>query len=102
MNQIAKFIPLNPVEHENMLRTIILAHQGSTSGNPTQWVVDAVAEAFQKGFALGFKTGQMRMQPAPEPAYAVAFERPGLRERRAAEKATEVPPALPFVERDEP
>jgi len=76
MSNLAKFIPLNPIEHENELRTIILKHQGSTSGNPTQWVVDACAEVFQRGFGLGFDAGTMsRVSIPPKPRFQV--EMPG-------------------------
>ena len=73
MTNLAKYIPLNPIEHENELRTIILKHMGSTQGNPTQWVVNAVAEAFQQGFGVGFDAGTMARvsKPPPPPAYQV-------------------------------
>ena len=73
---LAKYIPLNAVEHENMLRTIIIAHMGTNQGNPTNWVVDAVAEAFQRGFGTGFNAGMAaaKAPPAPPPAFRVAFE----------------------------
>lgn len=80
---LAKFIPLNPVEHENELRTIILKHMGSTHGNPTQWVVDAVAEAYQQGFGVGFNAGTVaaRTPPPPPPQFKVQIQ-PGHRLHR--------------------
>ncbi len=94
MGALAKFIPLNPMEHENMLRTIIVKHQGSTSGNPTQWVVDAVNEAYNAGFGLGFDVGlknAMREPPAP-PAFKVQLP-------DGVTAGYEPPRALPMLER---
>lgn len=50
-----KYIPINPIEHENELRSIIIAHMGSTHGNPSQWVVDAANRAHEAGFANGWQ-----------------------------------------------
>ena len=52
------FIPLNPQEHDNVLRGLIVKHMGSTQGNPTQWVVNAVHEAYQMGFDEGFRAAR--------------------------------------------
>lgn len=76
MNGVAKYLPLNQVEHENMLRSIIASHQGPCDGNPSMWVVHAVAEAFQRGFGTGFNAGlaAANSPPPPPPAFKVAFE----------------------------
>jgi hypothetical protein len=58
MNLPAKFLPHNAQEFENEMRALIVSHMGLGQGNPTQWVVTAVCEAYQRGFALGFATGQ--------------------------------------------
>jgi hypothetical protein len=74
-NQV-KFLPHNIQEHDNAMRALIASHMGTTGGNPTQWVVDAVHEAFARGFSLGFTTGQgatVSRPPAPE---VPAIERP--------------------------
>lgn len=107
---LAKYIPLNPVEHDNMLRTIIVSHMGTTDGNPTAWVVKAVHEAFQRGFGLGFKTGGMQRVAKPRseedgvdlqdhPAYQVQLpssEQAGFDADRKRIGGTK---ALPMVER---
>ena len=44
----------NPQEVDNKLRMMVSKHMGSLAqGNPSQWVMDAVHEAFQLGFGLG-------------------------------------------------
>jgi hypothetical protein len=66
-----KFIPINPQEHDNMIRSIAVAHMGMGQGNPTQWVISAMHEAYQKGFALGFSAAQ-RTTPNSPPMAASA------------------------------
>lgn len=51
---LAKFEPHNAQEFENEMRALIVSHMGLGQGNPTQWVVAAVCEAFQRGFGTGF------------------------------------------------
>lgn len=100
---IAKFVPMNIQEHEDMLRAIVNSHMGVGGGNPTRWVVEAVAEAFQRGFALGFQTGQLRMQPKL-PEYGVQFEPDPTESPKAPRRGIPNLPglrALPLVERTE-
>ena len=66
---LAKFLPHNIQEFENEMRALIASHQGLGSGNPTQWVVNAVIEAYQRGFGVGFNAAghQMPMRYEPNP-----------------------------------
>lgn len=93
----AKYIPINPVEHENMIRTIIGAHQGSMDGNPTMWVVRAVDEAFQRGFGVGFNAGTMARVPKPPapPAFRVQIPQGDIVDAEPGPTK-----ALPFVDRE--
>ena len=91
MNQ---YLPLNPQEHDNDIRTLVVKHMGMGQGNPTQWVVDAVHEAFQRGFSVGLQAGLKMAShpPAPAPAFRVAS--PALAPAsRASEDVIEVLPA---------
>ena len=65
MNQLAKFNPYNPQEFENDMRALIVSHMGLGQGNPTQWVVNAVCEAFQRGFGHGFQAGSAMQRQSP-------------------------------------
>jgi len=68
------FIPINPQEHDNMIRSIAVAHMGMGQGNPTQWVINAMHEAYQKGFALGLsisKSAGPREPSVPQAARAI-------------------------------
>ena len=67
MNQLAKFNPHNPQEFENDMRALIVSHMGLGQGNPTQWVVNAVCEAYQRGFGLGFQAGSRMQHASPPP-----------------------------------
>lgn len=73
MNMPARYLPYNAQEHDNDMRALAIAHMGSNCGNPTQWVVDALHEAFQRGFALGFESGYKvsKAPPPPPPAFRV-------------------------------
>lgn len=107
MTAMAKFIPINVQEHDNELRTIIVKHMGTGGGNPTQWVVNACHEAFQRGFGLGFDTGikAANTRPPPPPPYRVDIpDHYGLLDAKVGDKPGDRP-ALPLVERsddDEP
>ena len=100
MPQLAKFLPHNIQEFENDMRALIASHQGLGSGNPTQWVVDAVVEAFQRGFGLGFDAGTKAANtaPPPPPAYRVQIP-PGHRLHREPPPETIEVPAreLPYT-----
>ncbi len=50
----ARFVPVNRQEFENELATIAGKHMGDLQGNPSAWVIHALREAYQAGFALGF------------------------------------------------
>jgi hypothetical protein len=59
----ARFIPVNRQEFENELATIAGKHMGDLQGNPSAWVIAAMRECYQAGFALGFSAGtQAAMQ----------------------------------------
>lgn len=60
-NLPVKFLPHNPQEFENDMRALIVSHMGLGQGNPTQWVVNAVVEAYQRGFSDGYLTGAKSM-----------------------------------------
>jgi hypothetical protein len=65
MKQLAKFNPHNAAEFENEMRALIVSHMGLGQGNPTQWVVNAVCEAFQRGFGVGFNVRNSQPPRAP-------------------------------------
>lgn len=90
MNEPAKFLPHNVQEFENDMRALIVKHMGLGQGNPTQWVVNAVCEAYQRGFGVGFGTGQSR-------AAFVAQEVE--RQNRTINQQLLGDPAMPMVER---
>jgi hypothetical protein len=75
MNQPARFIPYNAQEHDNDMRALAISHMGTGIGNPSQWVVTALHEAFQRGFALGFTSAQQMMAspPTPPPRFRIAL-----------------------------
>lgn len=68
MTQLAKYLPHNAQEFENDMRALIVSHMGLGQGNPTQWVVSAVCEAFQRGFGEGFRAGGMQRVARPREA----------------------------------
>jgi hypothetical protein len=62
---LAKFLPHNVQDFENEMRALIVSHVGLGQGNPTQWVVNAVCEAYQRGFGVGFGAGKGTLPTPP-------------------------------------
>lgn len=81
------FLPHNRQEHDNDIRALVGRHMGNDFSNPTQWVVDAVHEAFRIGFSMGAEVGQARSwsdvsvdpKKATAAAEAVRIESPAMR-----------------------
>lgn len=104
MNQSAKFLPINVQEHDNVLRTIAVKYMGTNQGNPSQWVVDALHEAYQSGFGQGFEAGAAfaTVQPKATPQYRVQLPRgPIVIDERAPRRIATSPKALPLIDRIE-
>lgn len=68
------YLPHNVQEHDNMLRAMIVGHMGTAHGNPTQWVVDAMHECWQRAYAEGLAMGK-QMRPAAQPDVSVVARR---------------------------
>ena len=57
-NDLVEFIPHNMQEHDDMLRAIANKHMGAGQGNVSVWVIQALHEAYKRGFGLGYTTAQ--------------------------------------------
>jgi len=76
---ITPYLPHNGQDHDNDMRAIAMKHMGMGQGNPSQWVVMALHEAFQRGFGMGLSAGQQRQQPDPgRPGHRGLVERQAL------------------------
>lgn len=60
---VMHYIPHNVQEFDDDLRAIVIKHMGTGQGNPTQWVVNAVAEAFQRGVGIGMSMPYAQQAP---------------------------------------
>lgn len=58
MSDLVEFIPHNMQEHDDMLRAIANKHMGAGQGNVSVWVIQALHEAYKRGFGLGYTTAQ--------------------------------------------
>ena len=73
----ARFIPLNPQDHDNYIRSIAISHMGLGQGNPSTWVIQAMHEVHQRAFSMGFDAGfKAANTPSAAQAYKVAIDPP--------------------------
>lgn len=76
MSDLVEFIPHNMQEHDDMLRAIANKHMGAGQGNVSVWVIQALHEAYKRGFGLGYTTAQRGgpMAPGNPPSLHKAME----------------------------
>lgn len=89
--QTMHYVPHNMQEFEDDMRVIVNRHMGFGGGNPSQWVVNAVIEAFQRGVAIGQRMSEPRspeQQRETQWAQRIDPEQKAIGGPRAIEQAT--------------